>query len=162
MLSSKATQPGPSYFCSSEMPFPPVFDRKDFMPATILLIDDNAVQAATRQTILKRSGYFVIAVLNPERALEQFRNGEYPTTIDLIITDHIMPGMNGAEFVTAVREFEPSVPVLVISGLADAEDEYKGLNAHFRLKPLLPDNLLASVHRLIEQSSFSRAVASIK
>jgi CheY-like chemotaxis protein len=119
------------------------------MPATILLIDDNAVQAATRQTILKRAGYFVIAVLNPERALEQFRNNEFPAPIDLIITDHIMPGMNGSEFVTQVRTFAPKVPVLVISGLADAEDEYAGLGIHFRLKPLLPDNLLASVHRLI-------------
>ena len=119
------------------------------MPATILLIDDNAVQAATRQTILKRAGYFVIAVLNPERALEQFRNNEFPAPVDLILTDHIMPGMNGAEFVTKVREFAPTVPVLVISGMAEAEDDYAGLDIHFRLKPLLPDNLLASVHRLV-------------
>lgn len=118
------------------------------MSATILLIDDNAVQAATRQTILKRAGYYVIAALSPERALEQFRNGEFPAPIDLIITDHIMPGMNGDEFVRKLREFAPDVPVLVISGLAEAEDEYRDLNIHFRLKPLLPDNLLASVHRL--------------
>ena len=123
--------------------------RKERMPATILLIDDNAVQAATRQTILKRAGYFVIAVLNPERALEQFRSNEFPAPIDLILTDHVMPGMNGTEFVREVRQFAPTVPVLVISGLAEAEDEYAGLNIHFRLKPLLPDNLLASVHRLV-------------
>jgi CheY-like chemotaxis protein len=130
------------------------------MPATILLIDDNAVQAATRQTILKRAGYFVIADLNPERALEQFRNNEFPAPIDLVVTDHIMPGMNGAEFVRKVREFEPGVPVLVISGMAEAEAEYVGLDVHFRLKPLLPDNLLASVHRYIEKSSFDRAIAA--
>ena len=118
------------------------------MPATILLIDDNAVQAATRQTILKRAGYFVIAALSPERALEQFRNNEFPAPIDLIITDHIMPGLNGNHFVAALREFAPDVPVLVITGLAEAEEEYQNLNVHFRLKPLLPDNLLASVHRL--------------
>ncbi|HEY4358107.1 MAG TPA: response regulator [Acidobacteriaceae bacterium] len=118
------------------------------MPPTILLIDDNAVQAATRQTILKRAGYFVIAVLSPERALEQFRNNEYPSQIDLIITDHIMPGMNGAEFVRKLREFEPNTPVLVISGMVEAEEEYSDLNINFRLKPLLPDNLLATVHRL--------------
>lgn len=118
------------------------------MPPTILLIDDNAVQAATRQTILKRAGYFVIAVLSPERALEQFRNNEYPSHIDLIITDHIMPGMNGAEFVRKLREFEPNVPVLVISGMVEAEEEYSDLDINFRLKPLLPDNLLATVHRL--------------
>jgi CheY-like chemotaxis protein len=123
------------------------------MPATLLLIDDNAIQAATRQTILKRAGYFVIAVLSPERALDQFRNNEYPTTVDLIITDHIMPGMNGSEFVTKLRDFAPDIPVLVISGMAEAEDEYENLGVHFRLKPLLPDNLLASVHRLVESKS---------
>jgi CheY-like chemotaxis protein len=120
------------------------------MPATILLIDDNAVQAATRQTILKRAGYFVIAVLSPERALEQIRNQDYPDKISLIITDHVMPGMNGNEFVRKLREFDPTIPVLVISGMVEAEDEYQGLNVLFRLKPLLPDNLLASVNRLVD------------
>ena len=119
------------------------------MQATILLIDDNAVQAATRQAILKRAGFFVIAVLSPERALEQYRNEEFPAPIDLIITDHIMPGMTGAEFVTAVRSFDADVPVMVISGLMEAEEEYKTLNVQFRLKPLLPDELLACVHRLV-------------
>lgn len=123
------------------------------MQATILLIDDNAVQAATRQAILKRAGFFVIAVLSPERALEQYRNQEYPARINLIITDHIMPGMTGAEFVKAVRSFDPRVPVLVISGLLEAEDEYHDLGVHFRLKPLLPDDLLASTHRLIQEGS---------
>ena len=121
------------------------------MPAPILLIDDNAVQAATRQTILKRAGFFVNAVLSPQRALEQFRNNEFPAPIDLIITDHIMPEMTGADFVRAVRSFDPDVPVLVISGLAEAEDEYEGLSVNFRLKPLLPDNLLATGHRLVAE-----------
>ncbi len=123
------------------------------MQATILLIDDNAVQAATRQAILKRAGFFVIAVLSPERALDQYRNDEYPATINLIITDHIMPGMTGAEFVKEVRSFDARVPVLGISGLLEAEDEYQDLGVHFRLKPLLPDDLLASVHRLIAEAS---------
>ncbi len=128
------------------------------MPATLLLIDDNAVQAATRQTILKRAGFFVIAVLSPERALEQYRNHEFPAPIDLIITDHIMPGMTGADFVRAVRDSDPEVPVLVISGLAEAEDEYADLGVNFRLKPLLPEHLLASVHRLVaEKGAVARA-----
>ena len=117
--------------------------------AAIVLIDDNAVQAATRQIILKRAGYFVIAVLNPMRALEQFRSDEFPAKIRLVITDHLMPGMNGAEFVRALRQTHGELPVLVISGLEEAEDEYAGLNVRFRLKPLLPDNLLDSVHQLV-------------
>lgn len=119
------------------------------MTDTLLLIDDNAVQAATRQTILKRAGYFVIAALNPERALEQFRTGEFSSDVQLVITDHIMPGMSGADFVRELRKIFPTIPVLVISGMEEAEAEYEGMNVLFRLKPLLPDNLLASVHSLI-------------
>ncbi len=117
------------------------------------MIDDNAVQAATRQTILKRAGYFVIAVLNPMRALEQFRANDFPAEIKLVITDHLMPGMTGSDFVRALRESHKELPVLVISGLEEAEDEYKGMNVLFRLKPLLPDHLLASVHRLVTGAS---------
>lgn len=115
----------------------------------ILLIDDNAVQAATRQAILKRAGYYVFAVLNPLRALEQFQLNDFPAEIRLVITDHLMPGMNGAEFVRALRKDHPDLPVLVISGLEEAEDEYQGLDVLFRLKPLKPDYLLASVQRLM-------------
>jgi CheY-like chemotaxis protein len=116
---------------------------------TILLLDDNAVQAATRQTILRRAGYFVIAALNPVRALEQFQSNDFPAEIQLVITDHLMPGMTGAEFVRALRKLQPNLPVMVISGLEEAEEQYAGLNVLFRMKPLLPDSLLASVQSLI-------------
>jgi CheY-like chemotaxis protein len=118
-------------------------------PTTILLLDDNAVQAATRQTILRRAGYFVIAALNPMRALEQFQSNDFPAEIQLVITDHLMPGMTGAEFVRALRQILPNLPVMVISGLEEAEEQYEGLNVLFRMKPLLPESLLASVQSLI-------------
>lgn len=119
------------------------------MPSTVLLIDDNAIQAATRQTILKRAGYFVIPVLNPQRAIEQLQANEFPAPIDVVITDHVMPGMTGAEFVRLLRTLHPEMPVLVISGMEEAEEEYRDLHVTFRLKPLLPDNLLASVDRML-------------
>ncbi len=119
------------------------------MQATILLIDDNAIQAATRQIILKRAGYFVIPVLNPQRALQQIRDQDFPSEVDLVITDHLMPGMNGAEFVRELRALHPELPVLVISGLDEAEDAYHDLNVMFRIKPLMPDLLLASVEWLL-------------
>ena len=119
------------------------------MTPTILLIDDNAVQATTRQTILQRAGYAVISVLSPQEALHQIDHNNSPGAIDLVITDHLMPGMNGAAFVAELRKHFPTLPVLVISGMEEAEAEYAGMNVLFRLKPLLPDNLLASVHSLI-------------
>ena len=121
------------------------------MIANILLIDDNAVQAATRQTILKRAGYFVIAALNPARALEQIQGGDLAEEIGLVITDHLMPGMSGADFVRSLRQTHSRLPVLVISGLEEAEDEYAGLDVTFRMKPLLPDNLLETVRQLVAE-----------
>ncbi len=128
--------------------------------SAILLIDDNAVQAATRQAILKRAGYYVFAVLNPVRALEQFQTNDFPAEICMVITDHMMPGMTGAEFVRALREKHKDLPVLVISGLEEAENEYEGLNVQFRVKPLMPDNLLASVQRMLSLPGASQERAS--
>ena len=116
----------------------------------ILLIDDNAVQAATRQAILKRVGYHVIAVLSPLRALEQFRQKSFAEPIGLVITDHLMPEMNGARFTRELRALAPTLPVMVISGLEEAEDEYQGLNVTFRIKPLMPVTLLANVDTLLQ------------
>ena len=126
-------------------------DPKDVtqQPPAVLLLDDNAIQAATRQAILKRSGFLAIAALNPKRALEQFQHGELPADIQAVITDHIMPGMNGADFVRELRKTHPDVPVMVISGLEEAEPLYDGLNVQFLLKPLPPDQLIGHLQSLI-------------
>jgi DNA-binding NtrC family response regulator len=130
------------------------------MTETLLLIDDNAVQAITRQTILKRAGYLVIAALNPARVLEQFRKDEFPLEIQLVITDHLMPEMNGSEFVRQLRKIRPALPVLVISGMQDAKDEYDGLGVEFRVKPLMPDSLLESVHHLVRSNPGNEVLAA--
>ena len=115
----------------------------------VLLVDDNAIQAATRQTILKRAGYSVQTALNPARALEVLRGDHFPP-VGAVITDHIMPGMNGAEFVRELRKTMPSLPVIVISGLEEAEEEYDGLDVRFLVKPLPPDQLLANVRDILQ------------
>jgi DNA-binding response OmpR family regulator len=66
-----------------------------------------------------------------------------------------MPGMSGADFVRALRQTHPTLPVLVISGLEEAEQEYAGLDVTFRMKPLLPDNLLETVKQLVGESGSS-------
>jgi CheY-like chemotaxis protein len=139
----------------------PLEQMTSHMPANLLLIDDNAVQAATRQTILKRAGYFVVAALNPVRALEQIQNGEFPGEIELVITDHLMPGLNGAEFVRALRKTHPRLPVLVISGLEEAEQEYEDLNVTFRMKPLLPDSLLETVGRMVGEGGAASRLPAV-
>lgn len=116
---------------------------------SILLVDDNAIQAATRQTILKRAGYSVVAALDPVRALEQIRGQASSANIGLVITDHIMPGMNGSRFVAELRKTHPHLPVIVVSGLEEAEAEYAGLDVRFLLKPLPPDQLLSNIQAVL-------------
>lgn len=123
------------------------------MQASILLVDDNAIQAATRQAILRRAGYFVVAALNPQRALEQIRDAKLAEEIGLVITDHVMPLMTGVEFVRHLRKLFPRLPVLVISGLEEAATEYADLDVHFRVKPLPPHDLLALVEQIVGKAA---------
>lgn len=125
--------------------------------AAVLLIDDNAIQAATRQAILKRAGYFAIVGLSARRALEQFEQEEFPAEIRAVITDHIMPEMTGAEFVRRLRRLRPEMPVLVISGLEEAEPEYEGLGVRFLLKPLAPELMLRNLREAMGQSEVEGA-----
>lgn len=123
------------------------------MTSAVLLIDDNAVQAAVRQAVLKRAGYSVIAALNPERALEQLNASEFPHPVALVITDHLMPGMTGSAFVRELRKTFPGMPVMVISGLEEAEVEYEGLGVTFRMKPLMPESFLETVGTLLQSGA---------
>jgi CheY-like chemotaxis protein len=116
---------------------------------TILLVDDNVVQAAIRQTILKRAGYFVVTALDPRRALEMLGEDNLPTEVELVITDHVMPGMSGTKFVSELRTRFPKLPVLVVTGMQEAGEQYLGLDVTFRVKPLPPEQLLDCVRGLI-------------
>jgi DNA-binding response OmpR family regulator len=71
--------------------------------------------------------------------------------VGLVVTDHLMPGMNGPEFVAILRMRFPDLPVVVLSGLAEAEDDYCDLDVIFRVKPFPPDELLALVRMLLSQ-----------
>ena len=106
------------------------------------LIDDNAIQAATRQAILRRAGYFVIAALHPARALEQFQNARFSRR-DL--RRHHRPHHARHERIAVrprLRKIQPDLPVMVVSGMDEAEPEYEGMNVVFLLKPLSPDLML--------------------
>jgi CheY-like chemotaxis protein len=121
------------------------------MNAEILLVDDNSIQAATRQAILSLSGRIVAVAEGGHRALEMLEDTEFFNSVGLVITDHWMPGINGPQFVDLLRRRLPLVSVLVLSGLPDAEPEYDGLGVVFRVKPIAPEQLLALVSSLLDE-----------
>jgi DNA-binding NtrC family response regulator len=119
------------------------------MNSRILLVDDNHLQSATRRTILEVSGREVCTALEGKQALEVLEEAKTSNPIGLIVTDHLMPVMSGPAFVTEVRRRGFTLPVVVLSGLPDAESAYEGLNVVFRLKPCDPDSLIRLAKELL-------------
>ena len=116
----------------------------------VLLLDDNPVQLATRQRVLSTAGLEVHIATNAESALALLRSETFRSVIGMIVTEHIMPEVTGNEFVGMLREIAPEVPILVISGLAEAEEQYRGFsNVEFRTKPMQPTDLIELVRSKI-------------
>lgn len=108
----------------------------------VLLLDDNPAQLTIREMVLRKAEIDCHVATNANGALALLRSDPGREKIGAVITDHLMPGMDGVEFVRQLRLFNPEIPVIVISGLPDADQEYQGLNVIFRLKPCEPDELI--------------------
>ena len=81
-------------------------------PATLLLVDDEELLRAGVQEMLEMSGYTVITATNGHEAMACLKQH----AIDLVITDLVMPKMDGVDFVEQLRQIWPNVPVIVVSG----------------------------------------------
>jgi CheY-like chemotaxis protein len=110
-----------------------------------LLLDDNIAQLTVRELVLRKGGIESHVATNAQSALALLRSETGREKIGVVITDHLMPGMDGVEFVRQLRSFNPEVPVVVISGLPDADAEYAGMNVVFRVKPCDPEDLITLV-----------------
>jgi DNA-binding NtrC family response regulator len=119
------------------------------MNSQILLVDDDLIQSTVRNTILSRSGFRVVVARQADEAMLLLERPELLSSLRLMITDHLMPGMNGPDLVKHLRTILPSLPVLVLSGLADAESEYEGLQVSFQLKPFPPEEMIRMVNLLL-------------
>lgn len=122
-----------------------------FADTITLLVDDNEIQASTREAILKRSGQRVVVAADGASALVFLENLSHFDTLGLVITDHLMPGMNGIDLVCKLRAILPSIPILVLSGLPNIEDDYIGLNVVFRSKPFPPDALITLTRQMLDE-----------
>ena len=85
---------------------------------TALLVDDEELVRMSTADMLIDMGFNVLEAGSAEVALSLLEAGADP---DLLITDHLMPGMNGAELARAVRQRTPDLPILVVSGYAEVE-----------------------------------------
>jgi CheY-like chemotaxis protein len=122
----------------------------------LVVEDDPQVRAIVRRT-LQNAGYSVYEAITGLAALH-FMDA-HPGEIDLIVSDVVMPGMNGREMAEQLGRNHPDVPVLFISGYPGVEIERRGLKvgrAAYLQKPFTPDALTAAVHNALARRPASR------
>jgi CheY-like chemotaxis protein len=78
----------------------------------ILLVDDNTVVRDMLVDLVGSLGYHADAAAGGEEALAMFDRGQYA----MVLTDLLMPGMNGWEVLAALRQRDPHIPVVIVTG----------------------------------------------
>jgi len=117
----------------------------------ILIIEDDYSLSQLYCIILRQQGYEVIQAHNGEEAWEVLGKEH----IDLIITDILMPVMNGYEFVELLRKSNPMLPVLMITAKDDFSSKSKGFSLgidDYMTKPVILDEMVLRVKALLRRS----------
>jgi len=110
---------------------------------TALLVDDEELVRMSTADMLTDLGYEVVEARSGEEALRLIDDGLHP---DIVLTDHLMPGMTGVELAKALRSSRPEIPLLIISGYAE-EDGIDTSLARLT-KPFRNSELIASLAAL--------------
>jgi two-component system cell cycle sensor histidine kinase/response regulator CckA len=115
---------------------------------TILLVEDEDMVRVVAERALTRQGYTVLTAEHGEAALELLASSERP---DLLISDVVMPTMDGPTMVRHARERYPDLPILFMSGYAEEQlrDSINIDNAHFLPKPFSVQELAEAAKRAL-------------
>lgn len=118
--------------------------KQSFGRGTALLVDDEELVRMSTADMLNDLGFHVVEVTSAEEALRLLEAGDFP---NLLITDHLMPGMTGADLAHEARLLRPGLPVLIVSGYAEVEGIAPDLP---RLtKPFRNADLASSIAKLL-------------
>ena len=123
---------------------------------TVLLVEDEPAVRIMTSRALQEFGYGVIEASGGHQALGVLERKD--TRFDLLITDVILPGMDGPELARRAAELTPNLPVLFISGYTDDEIVRRGLlqaGQPFLQKPFTPEALAMQLTRLLKQKGKS-------
>ena len=128
----------------------PQVQPKALSDVTVLLVDDDAATLRATSRILTRAGCSVLSAESPKQAVKIITGG---TSLDLIVTDIVMPEMSGFTLVDLATRVIPGLPVLYISGYAQEEVYWggtPGARSAFLTKPMEVDELIKAVEGLLQ------------
>lgn len=116
----------------------------------ILVVDDEPMALKLVQTILEKRGFEVVVAASGDSALKVLKS--QGGSIDLLITDIVMPEMDGITLAVKAVEFDPELPVLFMSGFVteDEVDQAASINEYaFIRKPFRPATLVQAVRKML-------------
>ncbi len=114
----------------------------------ILYVDDNEAILSVRTFLLETRGYRVIPVQTASAALDIIARHE-PGTLDLLITDLLLPGMDGNELVRRAKQLHPLLPAMIVSGTVQAQDRALAADAFMPKGAASPAELLDKIRVLV-------------
>jgi len=112
---------------------------------TILCVDDNEQALGVRKFLLETRGYRVVPTASAHEAIEILRSGG----VDLVLSDLIMPQMDGNEMVYRMKEIAPEVPMMLLSGTVKAFDRACHADAFLPKGACSPVELLERIRVMI-------------
>jgi CheY-like chemotaxis protein len=113
---------------------------------TILVIDDERAFQEITKAIFNRHGYRVITASDGTEAVAAFTN--VTKKIHLVVTDMVMPYLDGPSTIRALRRLDPQLPIIATSGLSEGEQIASQIpDVRFLLKPFTTETLLTTVHQ---------------
>jgi CheY-like chemotaxis protein len=118
------------------------------MAQNIMVVDDDRLNRELLSKVLRQEGYQVLEACDGDLALKILQ--AFPC--DLVITDFLMPILNGIEFVKQLRSLQPQIPIIFMTGYLSAISDKKIVDevAEILAKPFEPRVLRSSVHRLLD------------
>ena len=122
---------------------------------TVLLIDDEPDTLGIYAMLLELAGYRVLKALDGAQALEALTG----TVPNIIVTDWMMPGVNGKALCEQLRQpgsAYATIPIIVSSAAMEAPDGAQELYDEFLRKPLLIDELISGMERMLSSSTRTR------
>ncbi|CAN5517628.1 sigma-54 dependent transcriptional regulator [soil metagenome] len=128
----------------------------------ILVVDDIPDFAATIKSILSRAKMNVRAVLSPRRAVRDVTRGLTDGGgFDLLITTLVMRGMGGFDVIRGVRSAGATLPIMMITGHGSEQSAIEAMRlgaSDYMIKPVVPEELVARVKRILDTRAASGAV----
>ena len=114
----------------------------------ILCVDDNEQILSVRTFLLETRGYRVIALTIPHDAVEAIANS-LPGSIDLLLSDLLMPQMDGNELIRKAKQVHPGLPTLLVSGTVTSFDRAAAADAFLPKGACTPAEVLDRIRILV-------------